>query len=116
MTKARLFDSRRPGGTAEGLPAARSLTVGHYTFTPAATRPADGGGPFVNNEYADLYSAVPVEENWDPVEELTWLLQDAATAQQEAVVSPPLSEPPPDAELTGDPMENLAKITSELPP
>ncbi|MGW3357238.1 DUF2637 domain-containing protein [Streptomyces bungoensis] len=71
----------------------------------------------MNNEYADLYSAIPVEEGWDPVEELTSLLQDAATAQQAAVVPPPRAEPvPPLAEFGGDPMDNLAQITSELPP
>lgn len=70
----------------------------------------------MNNEYADLYSAVPVEEGWDPVEELTSLLQDAATAQQAAVVPPPRAEPAPHAEFGDDPMDNLAKITSELPP
>ncbi|MFJ9820310.1 hypothetical protein ACIRU3_34580 [Streptomyces sp. NPDC101151] len=36
MTKARLFDPRRPGGAAEDLPAARSTMMGRYTFTPAA--------------------------------------------------------------------------------
>ncbi|MFJ9820311.1 DUF2637 domain-containing protein [Streptomyces sp. NPDC101151] len=70
----------------------------------------------MNNEYTDLYAAVPLEEGWDPVEELTNLLQDAATAQQAAVVPPPRSEPTSGVDLTGDPMDNLAKITSELPP
>ncbi|MEU6281478.1 DUF2637 domain-containing protein [Streptomyces sp. NPDC047028] len=71
----------------------------------------------MNDEYADLYSAVPVEEHWDPVEELTSLLQDAAaTARQAPGVPPPRTEPEPLAGYGGDPMENLARITSELPP
>ncbi|MFG2262661.1 DUF2637 domain-containing protein [Streptomyces sp. NPDC048720] len=46
----------------------------------------------MNNEYADFYSTAPLEESWDPVEELTYLLQDAASAQaaqQTAAVPPP---------------------------
>ena len=135
----------------------------------------------MNNEYADFYSTAPLEESWDPVEELTYLLQGAASAQatqQTAAVPPPRSgqpygtepvygvaepsygtgasyvgepsygagaaygtepsygtgaaygaEPSHGAEPsygtdpaygaehgTGDPMENLARITSELPP
>jgi hypothetical protein len=54
---------------------------------------------------------------WDPVEELTHLLQDAVSAEQSAAVPPPRSEgPPPGAGLTDDPMDNLARITAELPP
>ncbi|MFE5400925.1 DUF2637 domain-containing protein [Streptomyces sp. NPDC056580] len=51
----------------------------------------------MNNEYADFYSTAPLEEGWDPVEELTYLLQDAASAQaaqQAAAVPPPRGEPP----------------------
>ncbi|WP_063792917.1 DUF2637 domain-containing protein, partial [Streptomyces aurantiacus] len=54
---------------------------------------------------------------WDPVEELTHLLQDAVSAEQSAAVPPPRSEAPSTgAGLTDDPMDNLARITAELPP
>ncbi|MFF4834699.1 hypothetical protein [Streptomyces sp. NPDC001315] len=36
MTKARLFGSHRTGAAAEDLPAAHGVTVGQYTYTPAA--------------------------------------------------------------------------------
>ena len=51
----------------------------------------------MNNEYADFYSTAPLEESWDPVEELTYLLQGAASAQatqQTAAVPPPRSGQP----------------------
>ncbi|MGW7048665.1 DUF2637 domain-containing protein [Streptomyces avermitilis] len=66
-----------------------------------------------------LHSAVPLEgsdSGWDPVEELTYLLQDAAAEQAAAMVPPPRSEPPSGEGFNGDPMENLAQITAELPP
>ncbi|MET7982391.1 MULTISPECIES: DUF2637 domain-containing protein [unclassified Streptomyces] len=68
--------------------------------------------------------AVPLhEQDWDPVEELTYLLQDAA-AEQEVTVPPPRSEPEYTDEYTDefagdpldDPMDNLVRITAELPP
>ncbi|MER5752353.1 DUF2637 domain-containing protein [Streptomyces sp. NPDC002088] len=62
-----------------------------------------------------LHSAAPLE-GWDPVEELTYLLQDAATADQAGAVPPPRSEPSADAGFPGDPMDNLVQITAELPP
>ncbi|MGW0967801.1 DUF2637 domain-containing protein [Streptomyces sp. NPDC002516] len=63
------------------------------------------------------------DQGWDPVEELTYLLQDAA-AEQEVTVPPPRSEPAYadefepvyTDEFTGDPMDNLVQITAELPP
>ncbi|MGW3667000.1 DUF2637 domain-containing protein [Streptomyces sp. NPDC005141] len=55
------------------------------------------------------------EQGWDPVEELTYLLQDAA-AEQEAFVPPPRSEPSYGEESAGDTMENLVHITAEVPP
>ncbi|WP_373466775.1 DUF2637 domain-containing protein [Streptomyces umbrinus] len=57
-----------------------------------------------------------MEQGWDPVEELTYLLQDAAAAEQEAIVPPPRNEPPSGVGFTGDPMDNLVEITAELPP
>ena len=63
-----------------------------------------------------LHPASSLEEGWDPVEELTHLLQDAATAEQSGVVPPPRGETSSGAELTGDPMDNLVQITAELPP
>ncbi|MGV9701309.1 DUF2637 domain-containing protein [Streptomyces sp. NPDC003483] len=56
------------------------------------------------------------EPGWDPVEELTYLLQDAAAAEQDATVPPPRGEPVYDDDPTGDPMDNLVRITAELPP
>ncbi|MGW1063750.1 DUF2637 domain-containing protein [Streptomyces aureus] len=81
------------------------------------------------------------EQGWDPVEELTYLLQDAAAAEQDITVPPPRSEPEYDGpdhggpdynrpeysepdhddpeytgEFAGDPMDNLVRITAELPP
>ncbi|MFF9095604.1 DUF2637 domain-containing protein [Streptomyces sp. NPDC014802] len=63
-----------------------------------------------------LHSMTSPVAGWDPVEELTYLLQDAATAEQVASVPPPRSEPPPGIDRTDDPMDNLVKITTELPP
>ncbi|MFH8800339.1 DUF2637 domain-containing protein [Streptomyces sp. NPDC017936] len=78
---------------------------------------------------------VPPDTNWDPVEELAYLLQEAVPAEQAATVPPPRSEPPSGADFSGadfsgadhsrtdysgadhsDPMENLAQITAQLPP
>ncbi|MFE1287673.1 DUF2637 domain-containing protein [Streptomyces sp. NPDC058751] len=93
---------------------------------PAGT----GTGP-----YGDPVTALN-EQGWDPVEELTYLLQDAAAAEQEVTVPPPRSEPTYTGEYVGeyvgehvgervgeyggeydgDPMENLVQITTELPP
>ncbi|MFE2537219.1 DUF2637 domain-containing protein [Streptomyces sp. NPDC059371] len=56
------------------------------------------------------------EQGWDPVEELTYLLQDAAAADQDVTVPPPRGEPVYTDEFTGDPMDNLVQITAELPP
>ncbi|MFI6034002.1 DUF2637 domain-containing protein [Streptomyces sp. NPDC051315] len=58
---------------------------------------------------------VPPDSGWDPVEELAYLLQEAAPAEQAATVPPPRSEPPAGVDFT-DPMENLAQITAQLPP
>ncbi|MFF3886634.1 DUF2637 domain-containing protein [Streptomyces sp. NPDC001914] len=65
--------------------------------------------------YGDPVTALN-EQGWDPVEELTYLLQDAAAAEQDVTVPPPRSEPDYGDEFTGDPMENLVQITAELPP
>jgi len=68
------------------------------------------------------------EENWDPVEELTSLLQDVATAGQGAAAQPLRGEPFSGAGIgdsvvdgdadtdTDDPMDNLVQLTAELPP
>ncbi|WP_030670020.1 DUF2637 domain-containing protein [Streptomyces cellulosae] len=55
----------------------------------------------------------PLDQGWDPVEELTYLLQDAVAAEPEAHVPPPRGEPTP---AVGDPMDSLVEITAELPP
>ncbi|KAB1986557.1 DUF2637 domain-containing protein [Streptomyces triticiradicis] len=72
------------------------------------------------------------EQGWDPVEELTYLLQDAAAAEHEVTVPQPRTEaayaPRAEAaytphveaayadEFAGDPMDDLVQITAELPP
>jgi len=58
----------------------------------------------------------PLDSAWDPVEELTHLLQDAVSADRSAAVPRPRHEEPARADLTGAPMDNLATITAELPP
>ncbi|MEV0976468.1 DUF2637 domain-containing protein [Streptomyces sp. NPDC049915] len=63
-----------------------------------------------------LHSMTSPVAGWDPVEELTYLLQDAATADQVAAVPPPRSEPSPGIDSTDDPMDNLVQLTAELPP
>ncbi|MGW0826546.1 DUF2637 domain-containing protein [Streptomyces sp. NPDC002845] len=63
-----------------------------------------------------LHAESPLEQGWDPVEELTHLLQDAAAAEQDPIVPPPHSEPSSGVGSTGDPMDNLVQITAELPP
>ncbi|MFB7249039.1 DUF2637 domain-containing protein [Streptomyces populi] len=95
---------------------------GQHPGHPAGTE----GGP-----YDDPVTALH-EQGWDPVEELTYLLQDAAAAEHEVTVPPPRTEaaytpraeaaytPRAEAahadEFTGDPMDNLVQITAELPP
>ncbi|MGD1219126.1 DUF2637 domain-containing protein [Streptomyces krungchingensis] len=65
---------------------------------------------------------MPPDSGWDPVEELAYLLQEAVPSEPApvppepvAVVPPPRSESAPGVEFN-DPMENLAKITAQLPP
>ncbi|MGW2821718.1 DUF2637 domain-containing protein [Streptomyces sp. NPDC001443] len=74
--------------------------------------PADGW----HGSAADTLHPTFPEESWDPVEELTYLLQDAVAADRTVGVPQPRSEHSPDTGYTGDPMENLARITAELPP
>ncbi|MBN0049172.1 DUF2637 domain-containing protein [Streptomyces actuosus] len=62
------------------------------------------------------HSAAPLDDGWDPVEELTFLLQDPAAAEQAGAVPPPRSQPSPDTDFTSDSMDNLARLTGELPP
>jgi hypothetical protein len=58
---------------------------------------------------------VPPDAGWDPGEELAYLLQEAVPAEQTATVPPPRSESSPGVDFA-DPMENLARITAQLPP
>ncbi|MFD7706670.1 DUF2637 domain-containing protein [Streptomyces sp. NPDC059785] len=89
--------------------------AGHEWFTDNGYAAGQARGQYLGA--ADVPPAVAApEEGWDPVEELTYLLQDAATAQQTAAVPPPRSESPPDDRPDGDPIDNLAQITAELPP
>ncbi|MEV6393915.1 DUF2637 domain-containing protein [Streptomyces sp. NPDC051907] len=80
---------------------------------PYSTRPATGRhrGPVDS-----LHQATPLEEGWDPVEELTYLLQEAATADQAAAVPPPRSEHSSGVGYVGDPLDELTQTTAELPP
>ncbi|MEU6271132.1 DUF2637 domain-containing protein [Streptomyces populi] len=87
---------------------------GQHPGHPAGTE----SGPY-DDPVATLH-----EQGWDPVEELTYLLQDAAAAEHEVTVPPPRTEaactPRAEAayadEFTGDPMDGLVQITAELPP
>ena len=77
----------------------------------------NGQSPDWHRGAADtLHSMTPPEEGWDPVEELTHLLQGVATPEQAAAVQPPRSEPSPGVDCADDPMDNLVKLTDELPP
>ncbi|MET7737155.1 DUF2637 domain-containing protein [Streptomyces sp. NPDC005402] len=72
-----------------------------------------------NGGHADsVHSGVPLTApagGWDPVEELAYLLQEAAPAERTARIPQPRSEPAPGGACT-DPLENLAQITAHLPP
>ncbi|WP_028799263.1 DUF2637 domain-containing protein [Streptomyces sp. 142MFCol3.1] len=76
----------------------------------------------VDAAHAGSPLVMPPDSNWDPVEELAYLLQEAVPsepaavpAEPVAVVPPPRSVPSPGVEFN-DPMENLAKITAQLRP
>ncbi|MFF3482103.1 DUF2637 domain-containing protein [Streptomyces sp. NPDC002701] len=88
------------------------------TDQPGAYRPGVGGGRHrgpVDMRY-EAPPADPLDSGWDPVEEMTYLLQDAVSAEQAPAVPRPRSGGSPGVGLTGDPMDNLATITAELPP
>ncbi|NUR03842.1 MAG: DUF2637 domain-containing protein [Streptomyces sp.] len=94
-----------------------------FSFTPHERYPGDYPTGLATGRHRgpaeDMYATGPLVEGWDPVEELTSLLQNAVTAEQAGTVSPPpRREPPPpsDLDFTGESMENLARITAELPP
>lgn len=57
---------------------------------------------------------VPPDANWDPVEELAYLLQEAVPAEPAATVPPPRNDASSGGDFT-DPMENLTRITAQLP-
>jgi len=93
-----------------------------HLFAPGDYSPShhigSGGGRHRGPLETQLPS-VPVDtldSAWDPVEELTHLLQDAVSAEQADGVPRPRDKVSPDVGLTGDPMDNLATITAELPP
>lgn len=80
--------------------------------------PQGAGANWHGSAVDDLHSGaalVPPDWGWDPAEELAYLLQEAVPAEQLDVVPPPRSEPSSGVDLAG-PMENLAKITAQLPP
>ncbi|MEH0420356.1 DUF2637 domain-containing protein [Streptomyces sp. B21-083] len=54
------------------------------------------------------------DKEWDPVEELAQILQDAVPTERTTVVSPPHREPPSGVDFT-DRVGNLEQITAELP-
>ncbi|CAL9456644.1 hypothetical protein SUDANB6_02552 [Streptomyces sp. enrichment culture] len=56
---------------------------------------------------------VPPDWNWDPAEELAFMLQDAMEERPPAHAGPETSVPAP---APGTPLENLQEITAELPP
>ncbi|MFH8394149.1 DUF2637 domain-containing protein [Streptomyces sp. NPDC018036] len=93
----------------------------NLSFARYGNHPGYPTGPETGT-YGDPGGALH-DQGWDPVEELTYLLQDAA-AEQEVTVPPPRSEPAYAEEFepvytdefTGDPMDNLVQITAELPP
>ncbi|MFE2579503.1 DUF2637 domain-containing protein [Streptomyces sp. NPDC059378] len=91
------------------------LSFARHEWHPDAYPPGPAGG-WHGGSADTLHPAAYPEESWDPVEELTYLLQDAVAADQTAAVPPPRSEASPDRGFTGDPLENLARITAELPP
>ncbi|MFJ5774905.1 DUF2637 domain-containing protein [Streptomyces sp. NPDC093094] len=89
-----------------------------YAYGPGA----DWQGATADALHPGTPVVLPPDAGWDPVEELAYLLQEAVPAEpaaappeQVAVVPPPRSESPPGVEFS-DPMENLAKITAQLPP
>jgi hypothetical protein len=86
----------------------------NLSFARYGQQPAYHTGP-ETGQYGDPVDALQ-EQGWDPVEELTYLLQDAVAAEQEAIVPPPRSEPTYPDEFTSDPMDNLVQLTAELPP
>ncbi|PSM43348.1 DUF2637 domain-containing protein [Streptomyces dioscori] len=96
---------------------------------PAARRAGAGGGRHrgpVETRHPGSPTD-PLDSAWDPVEEMTYLLQDAvqdaahgagpdAVGPERAWTVPrPRGESAPHVTLTGDPMDNLATITAELP-
>ncbi|MER5600565.1 DUF2637 domain-containing protein [Streptomyces sp. NPDC002265] len=91
------------------------LSFARHEWHPDAYPPGLAGG-WHGGSADTLHPAAYPEESWDPVEELTYLLQDAVAADHTAAVPPPRSEASPDRGFTGDPLENLARITAELPP
>jgi hypothetical protein len=92
----------------------------------SGTRQAGAGGGRHRGPVDTGYAGSPVnplDSAWDPVEEMTYLLQDAVQGavqdgvppEQGVTVPRPRGESAPTVSLTGDPMDNLATITAELP-
>jgi hypothetical protein len=90
------------------------------SFTPYERYPGDYPTGMATGRHRgpadDMYSGAPLVEGWDPVEELTSLLQNAVTAEQADATAPPRRDPSFDVDFAGESMDNLAKITAELPP
>ncbi|WP_328496458.1 DUF2637 domain-containing protein [Streptomyces sp. NBC_00414] len=85
---------------------------------PGARQAGAGGGRHrgrVDTRHAGS-SADPLDSAWDPVEEMTYLLQDVVSPDPSFTVPRPRNEGPARVDLTGDPMDNLATITAELAP
>ncbi|MET7683732.1 DUF2637 domain-containing protein [Streptomyces sp. NPDC005423] len=78
--------------------------------------PADAGwsGSPVDAVHTEA-PLTPPDLGWDPVEELTYILQETVPAEPAAVVPPPRQEPPPSVEFI-DPAESLVQTTAQVPP
>ncbi|MFE7929105.1 DUF2637 domain-containing protein [Streptomyces sp. NPDC057456] len=82
-----------------------------YSYGPGA---GWNGGP-ADSVHAGV-PLTPPDAGWDPVEELAYLMQEAAVpAEQTVRVPPPRSESSSGVDFT-DPMESLAQIGAQLPP
>jgi hypothetical protein len=71
------------------------------------------GGPADALDPGDVL--IPPDAYWDPAEELAFLLQETAPAEQQATIPPPRGEPSPGVDFA-DPREKLAQFTAQFSP
>jgi hypothetical protein len=69
----------------------------------------------VDASRAGVPSVPHLDSGWDPVEELSYLFQEAVSAEQTAVVPPPRRESSPDVNFT-ERMEDPATVTAQVRP